>query len=70
LDLHLRLRGLQSGAHAKPCGRSSCGVSRGRSVSRSAKRWRWGVRKALRINLSDIEMMKTMKDRQGNYVRR
>jgi transposase len=38
LDLYLRLRGLQSGAHAKPRGRSSCGVSRGRSVSRSAKR--------------------------------
>jgi len=29
-----------------------------------------GVRKALRINLSDIEMTKTMKGRQGNYVRR
>ena len=38
LDLHFRLRRLQSGAHAKPRGRSSCGVSRGRSVSRSAKR--------------------------------
>jgi len=35
LDLHLRLRGLQSGAHAKPRGRSSCSVSRGRSVSPS-----------------------------------
>ena len=45
LDLHVRLRGLQSGAHAKPRGRSSCGVSRGRSVSRSAKRWRWGLEK-------------------------
>jgi hypothetical protein len=34
------------------------------------KKMALGVRKALRINLSDIEMMKTMKDRQGNYVRR
>src|ERR1700722_13581946 len=55
LDLHFRLRGLQSGAHAKPRGRSSCGVSRGRSVSRSARKIALGARKALRINLSDID---------------
>jgi hypothetical protein len=29
-----------------------------------------GARKALRINLSDIEMMKTTKDEKENYVRR
>ena len=45
LDLHVRLRGLQSGAHAKPRGRSSCGVSRGRSVSRSAKDSAGGLEK-------------------------
>src|SRR5450755_104544 len=33
VDFHLRLRRLQSGAHAKSGGRSSGGVSRGRSVS-------------------------------------
>src|SRR5438874_11017086 len=36
LDLHLRLRGLQSGAHAQSGRCSSGGVSRGRSVSRRA----------------------------------
>jgi hypothetical protein len=29
-----------------------------------------GARKALRINFSDIEMMKTTKDEKENYVRR
>ena len=36
LDLYLRLRRLQSGAHAKPGRRSSGGVSRGRRVSSGA----------------------------------
>jgi hypothetical protein len=37
MDLHLRLRRLQPGAHAKPGGRSSGGVSRGRRVSGEAE---------------------------------
>ena|SRR6266568_2122578 len=36
LDIYLRLRRLQSGAHAKPGGRSTGGVSRGRRVSPAA----------------------------------
>jgi hypothetical protein len=36
LDLYLRLRGLQLGAHAQPGGHSSRGVSRGRGVSGGA----------------------------------
>src|SRR5215471_19354471 len=69
LDLHLRLRGLQSGAHAKPRGRSSCGVSRGPKCVPMRKKIALGASKALRINFSDTKMMKTMKDRTGNYVR-
>src|SRR5437879_1710985 len=66
LALHLRLRGLQSGAPAESHGGSSGGVGRGRRVCEKVRSWTPGLPKHRK---SDPSTSLKMKDRKKNAPR-